>query len=671
MGCASRTSLGRRRVARLVIGLIVAVAFVALARGPARRVGDGSEYYALEIAWRETWRPFMTERAWAAYEALRTSGVVTGLSDRAFLERAYGWMAVHDAGVTTLDFNHFWLESGLAAIASALLRALGISGSPHAGFLLLHATLLVALFDRSFRARGVPGVLASCTLLLATPVLWYVDKAHTELFTFALTTYAVVAFWDRRPGSSALALALASTQNPSFALPAVVAAAIDLRRGPRREAVARAAVVLGTSLLHPAYYLARLGAPTPQLHSGGAAPLLHLRDAWVYVLDLDVGLLGHAAPVLLLAAAGLAFGVRRDRRARALFVTSYLLSCVVAHASTTNLNSGGTPGIGRYALWYLALLQPPLADLIVAARKRASVRALAVVVGITGFVLAYDEARPSVAESCGRPTRLSAFVQTRMPWLYDPPAEIFAERWGGVEEATEGVAVVIGPDCRKVLVLAPPDRGRVLSPPGCLVLRGEPLRLARAVRGELPTYAAAQLASSDAAAFALRDGTWFDASEAGALDGWRGAGFSQPEPWGTWTDGTSATLHVPCVPSAASVAELDLVPFTGGTRTSARVSVRLAGGGDATDVALHERQVVRAAIPPAACALGVATLLLEPQAPASPASLGLSDDARQLGVALVRFRVTRLDGPPRAAANPATLVGDERSERTTHASRRR
>ena len=84
---------------------------LALAAGRPVRVGDGSEYYALFLAWRAGGRPFMTDAAWAAYEALYAGRSVDGLVAPHDLVRAFPAL-VQGA---TADFNHFWFYSGAAA----------------------------------------------------------------------------------------------------------------------------------------------------------------------------------------------------------------------------------------------------------------------------------------------------------------------------------------------------------------------------------------------------------------------------------------------------------------------------------------------------------------------------------------------------------------------------
>lgn len=670
MGGNENGSRVRARAARAVLALVVGVAACAIAVGPGRRIGDGSEYYALELAWRTTLRPYMTETSWRAYDDLRGSGMIEGLVARADLERAFASLGSGSGASATLDFNHFWMVSALAAVASTVLGLFGVR-SAHAGFVALNVILLVLLADAAWRAHRGRGVTAVILLALGTPVVWFIDKAHAEIFTFALTTWAVVAFWSGRRGVAAVTLALASSQNPTFAAPGLVAAVIAAwPRGPvappRRGGILAGFATAAVAALHPAYYLARHGSVTPQIHSGGAVVGATLRYAWVYLLDPDVGLVAHAWPVLLIAGIGAAFaGARiprpsdtppdpRVRRERFAFVAVYLVASVVAHGSTLNLNSGGTPGIGRYALWYLPLLYPAIVSAQAFAGREPAVSMCAHALALVALVASYDGARPSLPESCGRPTRLSRLLQTKLPGLYDPPAEIFAERWGGHGEHLGGATVVIGPDCRKVLMLDAPSHGPILSPPGCFVRREAEARLLERVASPpYPHYV--RLSSHDVQEMAADapDGVWVETTRTGTVAGWRGDGFSGMEDWGTWTDGPRAELHVPCTHDHGDrILELELVPFLGGPRASSALKLEVEGTGEEPTRVITAQTRLSVRLPASACNRRAARLALALLDPAAPASLGLSGDPRKLGIGLLRFRAHTPDAPPLAAAPP-------------------
>jgi hypothetical protein len=380
------------------------------------------------------------------------------------------------------DFHHFWFYSGLAAAIARLVGLVGASVTAPGAFLALHVALLAILFGVAHRAYGVRGLFTAALLTVASPAIWFIDKVHTEHFTFCLTTCAVIAFSRRWYALACLALAVVSTQNPSFAGIAIVVAVIGALRARRRTwrgglVVSLAAVLI---LVHPLYYLSRYGALSPQLYTGGAILFAARRFAWIWFVDPDVGLFpSWWLGVILLGAAVAALRRRSGRSSRVawfVFVGAWLAAF----------------GVSRYATWYLALFFPPLLALVTRLRGRPAYRAAFAGLAVAACAHAWAFFRPTLDESgYGRPTPLSYAIQRHAPWAYDPPAEIFAERFGGVGESFDqlGAAMaIVGPDCRKTLLLKP-GSGTVLAPPACGDVAGRrELAVLAAQEAPLPRY---------------------------------------------------------------------------------------------------------------------------------------------------------------------------------------
>ncbi len=469
-GFSLRSSVG---VASLAV-----LTFSALTSTRALRVGDGSEYYALFFAWRAGGRPWMTAAGWSAYDAACRAGRIEGLLDVPTLQQTFSGLTLGG----TQDFHHFWAYSGLAAVVDAAAEIVGIHLGAHRAFMLLHVALLVMLAMIAWRLYRHLGLLSVGILTLLSPAVWFVDKVHTEHFTFCLTTSAVMLFGRGRYAWSALLLALASTQNPSFAAPALVSGVFGaIRAGMRFRGPAVAAAVIGATiaLVHPAYYLVRYGALSAQLYTGGAKLFAGWPLAWVWTLEPDIGLLPNWWLGSLVLAGAIAAAIRsrlrgalRGRRFDGLvFALVYVVVSLLAQSSTLNLNAGGTPGPARYVVWYLALFFPILHDLLERVRRSLPHAAASGAVLCAASAYSFAFFRPSLDESGnGRPSPISYVIQRFLPRAYDPPVEIFAERYGGVGESFSVLAktfVVVGPSCEKALVIQDLRDGTVLSPPDC------------------------------------------------------------------------------------------------------------------------------------------------------------------------------------------------------------
>ena len=119
-------------------------------------------------------------------------------------------------------------------------------------------------------------------------------------------------------------------------------------------------------------------------------------------------------------------------------------------ATATNVNHGGTPGLSRYATWFIPLAIPLFQELDRMLARRVAWMAIPAVASAVLGVWAFHPAR---AEAVDRPTTLASFLWTRHPSFDNPLPEIFAERIRGLDENWLPVAT---PGCEKVLL---PGRG--------------------------------------------------------------------------------------------------------------------------------------------------------------------------------------------------------------------
>ena len=119
-------------------------------------------------------------------------------------------------------------------------------------------------------------------------------------------------------------------------------------------------------------------------------------------------------------------------------------------ATATNVNHGGTPGLSRYATWFVPLAIPLFQECDRVLGRRVTWMTLPAVASAALGIWAFHPARPEAAD---RPTRLASFLWARHPSVDNPLPEIFAERLRGLDENWLPVAT---PGCEKVLL---PGRG--------------------------------------------------------------------------------------------------------------------------------------------------------------------------------------------------------------------
>src|SRR5262249_25796360 len=125
------------------------------------------------------------------------------------------------------DFPHFWFYSLLAAPFVAGARAIGVS--PWSGFLLLN----VLLWSLAITVTARRASTAALAFVFLGPIIWWLDKGHTEVFTVSVVTIATMEI-ETAPWWSAVAFGAAATQNPPWLVGAFIAAALTIRDGQMR-----------------------------------------------------------------------------------------------------------------------------------------------------------------------------------------------------------------------------------------------------------------------------------------------------------------------------------------------------------------------------------------------------------------------------------------------------
>lgn len=639
----------RRALPYLLIALATVLLFLWLGKRPGERVGDGSEYYAMFYAWSEGLRPWMTAEANAAYDQLQKGTDVFGLVPRTWFYEAFSELRVGE----TTDFNHFWFYSLLALACQKAALLVGAHLSIHASFLTLHALLLGGTTAAAYRYYGWRGAAVMLLMIVGSPVLWFLDKVHTEPFTVCLLLLGMMQMHRARYAAASLLFALVSTQNPSFALIAGIPWAYRVllqwrQRYTKTELLLLAAAAV-TVLLHPAYYEMRYGVITPQLLAGGAELGSNLSSFYVWIIDPDLGLLPNwpLGTVALLAGAALWWWRRRAPLHTAhawheiLFVVAYLVINFYAQSSTSNLNSGATPGLARYALWYLPLVFTLLlwiSEQCPWGSKRGYAAVLVAVLLTGASIRRYD---PRTPEQYVTPSSLSYALQSRLPTWYDPPPEIFMERFSGHGEE-RAYDLIVGPDCRKTLLIGHVNTPGAMSPNQCLFDNDKLSAYRRAIAARAPRKFA-YVYLSEAQAMAMRMTMSREPYKVGVGDKGGvvlGRGWSQQEPWGVWSLGKRSELNFPC--SGKQFYRTDQ-PFD--------VALQLEPFGQQALVVRAGKQVlwqgpvvaggppIRVSIPPDNCRAGVSKIELTVSNPTRPSDDGKSRDNRALGVSMNGFQI--------------------------------
>jgi hypothetical protein len=481
----------RSRPIRLwaITGAFLVMAVMLIAASTPRRVGDGVEYWAMAEQLRTFRRPS------AAHGDLLRLEREARRIDNGFDESPLRFPELVAADGRQ-DFPHFWLYPLVNVPALWLTSALRLH--PAWAFTLTNLALFAIAFVVVSRYTSIEW----SALLLAGPLLWWIDKAHGDVFTVSLIAMTC-ACWPRAPAWAMVWLAGAAAQNPVLMPVWVLVAAIAFVRVLRSEpgaARVRLAIgiVMGAAILAVplAYYQARLHVWSPLMgYTHPTTP--SMRTIVSLLIDPNVGLVPNAPFLMaaLILAVMVALGTRRPAL-EAIDPTSpprtkshiemwqavaiAIGACVIllaGYAQSTNFNHGATPGLNRWTLW---LTPWPL--LIVAASQAASgsesasrataadmARHLFVLLAALNTVWALVYFRPAFAEVYRYPTRTAAWLWTHAPEWYAPAPEIFAER---VSHREPAVLPVAWDGCRTILLIGghwpAPCTPTADTPPACL-----------------------------------------------------------------------------------------------------------------------------------------------------------------------------------------------------------
>ncbi len=552
----------------------------------------------------------------------------------------------------TADFNHFWFYSFLAFFVAKVVGLFGVALEPHTAFLGLHYLLLTVTAMVAHRLYGKSGVAAFLLMTLFSPMLWFFDKIHSELFTYCFTLMGVMFVFSSRYLLAAFCLAMASTQNPSFALVAFFPFMyhIFLRRTEKFTLVEVCLVVVTALavLAHPVYYFLRFGVLTPQLLAGGASLGGNLSTFYIWIIDPDLGLLPNWPLGVVLTMAAIVFRVFNSERTTGhsnlifyVFCAVFLLVNFYAHSSTTNLNSGATPGVARYSLWYLPIWFPVVYYVVRKLPEKKFLAVMLIVPVVLIGLVSVSKNNPKRSEQYSRPTWISNVIQSRLPSFYTPPAEVFAERYSGYGEGIYNFNAlgVLGPDCRKLLVFSGQDRQLITIPTHCYVDEHKLRVLVRTLGNETADHFV-KLSDSDYRDVLRKVAPGeYSVGTAGTGNFLLYSGWYDPESWGVWSRNKKATLSFPCNDGQfySSKSTLDLVLSL---RSYGTQEISITQGGNSIFKGVLKEPVdvsVQAAV--LKCNNSTIDLDINIQKPMSPADVGESNDRRNIGVGLSKVTV--------------------------------
>lgn len=643
MDAISRVWLKRHSGVVATVLISVLLIILAFALKPAR-MGDGQYYFAMLEGLANYLSPAITDEVARIVLARMGLNTQTGMVLQGVDGNLYAW--------------HFWAYSLVCVPAYWLLKILGLDTL--LAFQLTNAFLIIwtcsYLLLRSGLNRAARNFIAG-GFLLSTATLYF-QWTHPEIFTASLLLIACVHAVRRHYVTAAVLAAVASFQNPSASFlifPLALAHLAELRHAASLSKATLLKFFLmicaaSLTLLPYLWSLYQFQVLNPIAASGQYITYsdINLSRFLSFIFDFNQGLivgmplLAWAFPLALVAR------LLHDRGARLRHEDLLLVAFVIMVLPTlaqSNWNAGQSVFL-RYAAWagmpLLAWTGLTLANAAsVMGWRIAVIPALALQVALLLYSGgAYAKRHPSYVRF--------------MPWiiplweiyphLYHPLPEIFRERVLRRDGASESPVVLHN---RQGVIL------RVLTQKSTLEREQEAVcgvgqslipidtRPSSAPRRHITehghTYLTGRLACSTylplnlTVPFRTRD-------EIELLSGW-----SQPESWGVWSDGETASLRL-TIPSATGIA---LVTLRGWVFVNEQYPEQTVS------FLVNDEMVQQATVHWPETTLEVSSPIrldsqndtvfsLQFAAPMSPYALGMSSDTRQLAFGLQTIQIERI-----------------------------
>ncbi|OON63242.1 hypothetical protein B0920_07530 [Massilia sp. KIM] len=615
----------------LLIGLFAVFAAASLTR--ARLTGDGLEYLLMSQALVAHGSPEVRESDLAALAALPAKARERARLDPGRWQEAM--TRVRRDGALELGFArgadgevyaiHFWVYSLLAAPLYALAALLQVNP-----FLALASLNLVfvAATAACLRAWFPQAGAAPPLLLLVMGPLFYGFWPGPEVMSGCCVLLAVLAALRRDLALAVFLAGLGATQNPPIAglIPAAGAYWLLYRLFPgtillpatARPRGAKAALVcagIALAALPWAYNQRVFGTPSIIGKYFTDRALVTPERMFSFLFDLNQGLFV-GFPALLAIGAVVLASVPAQRRAAwsAHFLIAFLLTLGMAAPalSATNWNSGAV-FVSRYAYWgAMPMLAVGIAGLAAAPRARRAALALALLLQLLAAWQVWQGGAPTYLAH----SRLAQWVLDHAPRFYNPDPEIFLKRSARREllPTHDLVGLHQGPQGpTKLLRYWTNAESAGLCGPGTQLAAEHVVTLASGWR-----YYNGKLRCVPGRA----PGVGWTIGARQGRSAILGAGWSQVEDSGVWTDGRRAVLVLP-LPEGRQARALSL---EGGYVDAVHETELAVNGVDLGPVRLGRGAV---ALPPAARAGHTLTVELRHPHPALPA--GAPAGSRALG----------------------------------------
>ena len=412
MRTAPRKNGGTLRGTLLVAAVTFLIyVFIGVQYIPITVIGDELDYYA-------------TLYGWAMHGSSTLTPAVVESVRNAFPGRPESEPRVVHAIDGTDDAEHFWFISFLSTPFFWLSQAFGLNWTY--SFTFLNGLLFALALGVAYRKFSAWGAVIVMTGTLSSPLLAYLNRAHSEVFAVSLLAVAGLYLQAGEMLAAAIALSVISAQISAFSPIALGLVLLKLKDFRTMRFIEWAGVggCFFLLALQPVWSLWRHHVVNVLINAGYVfLDMATPKRVATIIVDPDLGLI-FTWPATLVIGAMLVYGICVNRRV----VTAHGAYWGFAAAATLFLSfiaaqqENYTSAAPRYSLWFVPFL---LVGLLVAVREVPSISKpiFLVAVALSAYYLAGVR---GVAPSLVRSPLAEAWYRW-VPGFYDPGEQTFVD----------------------------------------------------------------------------------------------------------------------------------------------------------------------------------------------------------------------------------------------------
>ena len=402
---------------------IVALSTVLFFNSEKNIYGDGLEYLAMSVSFKNHFSPVRTISDKNEVKTILAQNIKFTINDNA-LNGGYFKLPERRGGGCSY---HFWAYSLLVSPFLVLFANLG--KNPIAAFTFVNLLLIILLFGWIlFRnsAMDEKNRLFIALLTLFSPIWFYFPWTHTEVYTFVLLFIGLIEYYNNRKLSAVIFSSISSLQNPAASLVPffiLVFELVNLIKNKSKDNLINFIKLscCSTIVLIPyIFYYVNYG--TPSLIGKYATDISSISFAKIMSLffDLNFGLIVYV-PILI----GIIIYLicKKDKIAILSAVTVFLFAII--DSAQLNWNSGMML-INRYSFWMIPVLMFGCFGYFVKiSDKKRLIVLLLTILTMTPW-LCYTGNKRAKYHTMFQPIAKSVLYV--IPSLYNPQEEVYFKR---------------------------------------------------------------------------------------------------------------------------------------------------------------------------------------------------------------------------------------------------